>query len=245
MSAALLSVTGLGVAYAGAPALADVSFAVGRGETVAVVGPNGAGKSTLLRAVMGLVPTDPGSVVTFAGTSLAGLSAHRRARRGIAYVPEGRRIFAGMTVRENLEVASFGGPAARAAAVDCVFALFPQLAGRAGETGWRLSGGQQQMLSIGRALMADPALLLMDEPSLGLAPLVARDVFAALREIAGRGTAILLAEQNARSALSVASRGIVLRRGRVVQEAPAAGLAAALGISGPGGPMPPAATLKA
>ena len=225
MSAALLNVAGLGVAYAGAPALVDVSFAVGRGETVAVVGPNGAGKSTLLRAVMGLVPAAPGSAVTFADTPLAGLPADRRAHRGIAYVPEGRRVFPGMTVRENLEVASFGGPAARAAAVDRVFALFPQLAGRAGETGWRLSGGQQQMLSIGRALMADPALLLMDEPSLGLAPLVARDVFAALRQIAGRGTAILLAEQNTRRALSVATRGIVLRRGRIVREGSAATLA--------------------
>ena len=196
----------------GAPALREVDLELQAGETVALLGANGAGKSTLLGAVIGLVPVSAGTI-RFDGRPLGRLPADARARLGIGYVPEGRRVFPGLTVRENLDVAA---PAAvRRRRRDAVYALFPQLAENRARAGWRLSGGQQQMLAIGRALMAEPRLLLLDEPSLGLAPKLAREVFAALATIAGRGGAILMAEQNTAQALAIAERGIVLRRGRL------------------------------
>lgn len=222
MTAPLLEIAGLHLAYSGAPALTDVSLTIHPGEIVALLGPNGAGKSSLLRAIIGLAQAQS-RLLTFGGTDLASLAAHRRARRGIAYVPEGRRVFPGMTVEENLKVACQS--ASYAAALTQSFNLFPQLAEHRRRTAWRLSGGQQQMLAIARALVAQPRLILLDEPSLGLAPGTADDVFAALSEISRQGTAILLAEQGVSRALRVASRGYILQRGRVIASGDPAALA--------------------
>ncbi len=212
MSGPILVLNGVSVSRGGAPAVREVDLELQAGETVALLGANGAGKSTLLGAVMGLVPVSAGTI-HFDGRPLGRLPADARARLGIGYVPEGRRVFPGLTVRENLDVAAPAGVRRRRR--DAVYALFPQLAENRARAGWRLSGGQQQMLAIGRALMTEPRLLLLDEPSLGLAPKLAREVFAALAGIAGRGGPILLAEQNAAQALAIAGRGIVLRRGRL------------------------------
>ena len=217
MSAPVLEIRGLTVAYRGAVALDDVSVALAPGEVVALIGANGAGKSTLLRAAMGLTPARAGAVL-LDGMNIAALAPERRAARGLAYVPEGRRVFAGMTARENLEVAARAGRRERQRRLDEVLALFPQLAEKARTPAWQLSGGQQQMLAIGRALMAAPRVLLLDEPSLGLAPLLVREVLEKVRGIAASGTAVLLAEQNAALALGMADRAILLHRGRVVGE---------------------------
>ncbi|MBP2229342.1 branched-chain amino acid transport system ATP-binding protein [Azospirillum agricola] len=227
---ALLSVEGLSVAYGGATALEAVSLSVAAGETVALLGANGAGKSTLLKALLGLVPTrEPArGGVRFDGIDLAGLATERRVRLGLGYVPEGRRVFAGMSVRDNLEVAGLDDRRERARDVERIFALFPDLARKSGEGAWRLSGGQQQMLSLGRAMMGRPRLLLLDEPSLGLSPKLADEVFAAVRAIAASGTAVLLAEQSAVRALSAAPRAVLLRLGRVVRDGPSASLTEAV-----------------
>lgn len=219
---ALLSIHGLTAGYGGVTALDGVSLSVAAGETVALLGANGAGKSTLLKALLGLVPAQ--GDLRFDGGDLAPLATEARVRRGIGYVPEGRRVFPGMSVRDNLEVA--GLPAARERALDVerVFALFPDLAGKSRESAWRLSGGQQQMLSLGRALMGRPRLLLLDEPSLGLSPKLADEVFAAVGRIAATGTAVLLAEQSAARALTVAPRAVLLRLGRLVGDGPVASL---------------------
>jgi branched-chain amino acid transport system ATP-binding protein len=219
----LLEVSSLVARYGQIEALRGVSIAVGEGEAVALVGANGAGKSTLMKTLMGLLPPAAGEV-RFDGRSLAGVAAHARARLGLGYAPEGRRVFAGMTVRENLEVASRAGAAGRRALVEEVFAMFPALEARQAALGWQLSGGQQQMLAIGRALMSRPRLLLLDEPSLGLSPLLTTEVLDRVRAIVGRGTAVLLAEQNVAKALEVADRAYVLQVGRVVREGAAAGL---------------------
>jgi len=219
---ALLSVRGLSAGYGGASALDDVSMSLAAGETVALLGANGAGKSTLLKALLGLVPAR--GELRFDGTDIGGLATEARVRRGIGYVPEGRRVFAGMSVRDNLEVAGLSAARDRARDVERVFALFPDLARKSGESAWRLSGGQQQMLSLGRALMGRPRLLLLDEPSLGLSPKLADELFAAVRRIADTGTAVLLAEQSAARALAVAPRAVLLRLGRVVDDGPAATL---------------------
>ncbi|MDA1132890.1 MAG: ABC transporter ATP-binding protein [Proteobacteria bacterium] len=213
MSAPLLSVTGLSIAYGGVAAVAPLDFSVAPGESIAVLGANGAGKSSLLRGLMGLAPAS-GDII-FDGAPIATLATAKRARRGIAYVPEGRRVFAGMTVRENLDVAAHAGAPERQRRRDAAYALFPQLAARDGDGAWQLSGGQQQMLAIARAMMARPKLLLMDEPSLGLAPAVAQDVVDALAAIAA-DTTIVLAEQNANLALDIATRALVLDRGRLI-----------------------------
>lgn len=219
---ALLSIRGLTAGYGGASALDDVSLSLAAGETVALLGANGAGKSTLLKALLGLVPAK--GELQFDGADLGGLATEARVRRGIGYVPEGRRVFPGMSVRDNLEVAGLPAARDRAQDVERVFALFPDLAGKSGESAWRLSGGQQQMLSLGRALMGRPRLLLLDEPSLGLSPKLADELFAAVRRIAGTGTAVLLAEQSAARALTVAPRAVLLRIGRVVGDGPVAEL---------------------
>jgi branched-chain amino acid transport system ATP-binding protein len=187
------------------------------------LGGNGAGKTTLLETVLGL---RSGVSVKLFGEEVASLPAEARVRRGVGYVPEGRRVFAGLTVRENLEVASFLPGAARRERVDALLASFPALGERPQARAWLLSGGQQQMLALARALVDRPALLLLDEPTLGLAPLVVADLFARLRVLAKAGTAILLAEQRAGPALSIADRAVVLSKGFIVHEAPAAELAA-------------------
>ncbi|CAO3450669.1 ABC transporter ATP-binding protein [Azospirillum largimobile] len=219
---ALLSVRGLTAGYGGATALDGVSLSVAAGETVALLGANGAGKSTLLKALLGLVPAR--GELSFDGADLAPLATEARVRRGIGYVPEGRRVFPGMSVRDNLEVAGLPAARDRAQDVERVFALFPDLATKSRESAWRLSGGQQQMLSLGRALMGRPRLLLLDEPSLGLSPKLADEVFAAVGRISSAGTAVLLAEQSAARALTVAPRAILLRLGRVVGDGPVASL---------------------
>ncbi|QCG89490.1 ABC transporter ATP-binding protein [Azospirillum sp. TSH100] len=215
---ALLSIRNLTAGYGGATALDDVALSIAAGETVALLGANGAGKSTLLKALLGLVPAQ--GELRFDGADLGGLATEARVRRGIGYVPEGRRVFPGMSVRDNLEVAGLPAARDRAQDVERVFALFPDLVGKSGESAWRLSGGQQQMLSLGRALMGRPRLLLLDEPSLGLSPRLSDELFAAVRRIAATGTAVLLAEQSAARALAVAPRAVLLRLGRVIGDGP-------------------------
>jgi branched-chain amino acid transport system ATP-binding protein len=193
MSEPVLRVSGLDVMYGQVRALSGVSLDVGAGEAVALVGANGAGKSTLFKAVIGLLRPAAGSIA-LDGRALDGLAPERRVRLGLGYAPEGRRVFPGLSVRENLEVAVFGGRAERARLVDYAFEVFPALAEHRSASGWQLSGGQQQMLAIARALMGKPRLLLMDEPSLGLSPKLADDVLRRVRMIVAGGTAVLLAE---------------------------------------------------
>ena len=213
----MLDLAGVQVNYGAAVALRDVSLHVGDGELVCVVGPNGSGKTTLINAIAGLHPIAAGTM-TLAGRDLACLPAHRFCEQGIAIVPEGRRLFTGMTVRENLELGSYLPAAreARRASMDRVFALFPVLAEKLDAPAGALSGGQQQMVAIGRALMTRPRLLLLDEPSLGLAPLIVQDMFAMIGRIHAEGVSILLVEQNVALALGVASRAYVLEEGRIV-----------------------------
>jgi branched-chain amino acid transport system ATP-binding protein len=219
----MLGIDGACVGFGGAAALTHVSLTIERGEIVALLGANGAGKSTLLRAVVGLVPLQEGTIA-FEGQPIVALAAEARIRLGIGFAPEGRRVFGALSVRENLDVAAKGSRADRRRSAETIFALFPQLAAQVGRTAWQLSGGQQQMLSIGRALMQSPRLLLLDEPSLGLAPALARDVFLRIRAIANGGIAVLLAEQNAALALGIATRGYVLRLGEVAYSGSATAL---------------------
>jgi len=225
LTAPLLEIAGLAAGYGAVPALAGVSLAVAAGEAVALLGANGAGKTTLLKAVIGLVQAEAGTV-RLAGERIDRLAPERRARLGVGYAPEGRRVFPGMTVRENLEVACRGGATLRRRRLEEACALFPVLAERADAPAWQLSGGQQQMLAVGRALMTGPRLLLLDEPSLGLAPRIVGELLRRVRDVTAVGTAVLLAEQNAAAALAVCDRAVVLRLGRIVQEGDAASLAA-------------------
>lgn len=211
----LLEVDNLYVAYGQVSALHGVTLSVNAGEAVALVGANGAGKSTLFKSIVGFLRPRSGRL-RLLGRDMTGVSPERRARLGLGYAPEGRRVFPGLTVRENLEVAVFASQAERGQRLDEAFALFPQLAERQGQLGWQLSGGQQQMLAIGRALMGKPQLLLLDEPSLGLSPKLADEVLAAVKAIVTRGTAVLLAEQNVRKALACCDRAYVLEIGKVV-----------------------------
>jgi branched-chain amino acid transport system ATP-binding protein len=206
----LLKIDRLTARYGQITALEDVSLEVHAGEAVALLGANGAGKSTLLKTVMGFVAPARGSI-ELDGRPLAGVSVAGRSRLGLGYSPEGRRVFPGMTVRENLEVAS------RGASIEELFDIFPALKEKARALGWQLSGGQQQMLAIGRALMTRPRLLLLDEPSLGLSPILTREVLERVRTIVARGTSVLLAEQNVAKALEVAQRAYVLQVGRIVE----------------------------
>ncbi len=219
----LLSVQNLQVSYGGIRALHGVDFEVGEGEIVCIIGANGAGKSTTLKAISRLVPADPGSKMTYRGRNLLDYSADKVASElGIVQVPEGRRIFGNLTVMENLRLATY----ARADReqiqedLDRVFVLFPRLAERKDQKGATLSGGEQQMLAVGRALMTGRDLMLLDEPSMGLAPLLMKDMFESLKEINQKGTTILLVEQNARMALRFAQRGYVLENGSLVLEGP-------------------------
>ena len=211
----VLEVDNLYVAYGQVSALHGVTLLVNAGEAVALVGANGAGKSTLFKSIVGFLRPRSGRL-RLLGRDMTGVSPERRARLGLGYAPEGRRVFPGLTVHENLEVAVFASQAERGQRLDEAFALFPQLAERQGQLGWQLSGGQQQMLAIGRALMGKPQLLLLDEPSLGLSPKLADEVLAAVKAIVTRGTAVLLAEQNVRKALACCDRAYVLEIGKVV-----------------------------
>jgi branched-chain amino acid transport system ATP-binding protein len=204
-------------------ALSGASVEVDAGEILAVLGPNGAGKTTLLRSIAGLVKDQPRKgTVELDGERIERKDAERIARRGVVYVPEDRGLFRELTVEENLRAALWGRPAAEARTdIDLVYALFPVLRERPSQRAESLSGGQQQMLALGRALLRRPRLLLLDEPSLGLAPQTAKAVFAALEEIARRGTAILLVEQNARLALGIADTAAILEGGRIVLRGPA------------------------
>lgn len=225
---ALLACHGLTKAHDGRTLFEDLSLSVGEGERLGLVGPNGAGKSTLLSAIAGTVRAAHGRI-EMDGEILSGLGPESVARRGLSMVPEGRRIFAGLTVRENLMVGT-GLRRDRGAVGDdleTVFTAFPILRDRAGAPAGALSGGQQQMLAIARALMPRPRLLLLDEPSLGLAPLLVDDLLARLRLVAEAGTAVLLAEQNIGAALGVATRGVLLAQGRVAASGPASELRAA------------------
>jgi branched-chain amino acid transport system ATP-binding protein len=217
----MLEARTLRVAYGAAPALWDVSMRVGEGELVVVVGPNGAGKSTLINALAGLHRLAAGSLHVD-GQDISRLSPHRFCVHGIAIVPEGRRLFTGMTVRENLELGSYRGAAraARAESLQRVCALFPVLRDRLQSPAGTLSGGQQQMVAIARGLMARPRFLLLDEPSLGLSPVIVHELFRAIRDVNASGVAILLVEQNVATALQLAKRAYVLDEGRIVAEGP-------------------------
>jgi len=213
----MLELRGVQAGYGGIQALRDVTLTVAAGEIVTLIGANGAGKSTTLMTICGLVTAQAGEI-RFAGESLRGLTPHAIVARGIVQVPEGRRIFPQLSVLENLELGAYlrrDRPAVRRD-LDQVLDLFPILARRRQQPGGTLSGGEQQMLAISRALMARPRLLLLDEPSLGLAPLVIQQIFAMIRRINAEGTTVFLVEQNANQALKLADRGYVLENGRVV-----------------------------
>jgi branched-chain amino acid transport system ATP-binding protein len=211
----LLAVTNLSVSYGDLYAVRDVSFAVDEGAVFVLLGANGAGKTSILRAISGLISARSGAIAT-EGRNLGGLHPHQVARAGISHVPEGRRIFAHLTVEENLIVSFLPGraPVGRQEALASVYELFPRLAERRSQPGGTLSGGEQQMLAIGRAMMNFPKLLMLDEPSLGLSPILAELVFERLAEIQRQGMTILLVEQNA-TCLEMATRGIILANGRV------------------------------
>jgi branched-chain amino acid transport system ATP-binding protein len=220
----LLEVDGVVARYGQIEALRGVSLTVGVGEAVALVGANGAGKSTLMKCIMGLLPCAAGAI-RFDGQALSGSRVYRRAAVGIGYSPEGRRIFPGLSVHENLLVASVDRDGGRSRA-DEVYAIFPDLRAKASAMGWSLSGGQQQMLSIGRAFMLRPRLLLLDEPSLGLSPLLMTEVLDRVKDIAASGTAVLLAEQNVHKALTVTNRAYVIKLGKMIESSSSADLLA-------------------
>jgi len=225
----LLEIRGLHAGYGRVEVLHGVDVSVGEGELVALIGANGAGKSTLLKAIVGLIPVSSGSV-SLSGRELGRARPERLVREGVALVPEGRMLFGPMTVAENLEMGAYAAGRGRAAAVRDglarVEALFPVLAERSGQAAETLSGGEQQMLAVGRALMSSPRLLLLDEPSLGLAPKVIAEIFAVLDSLKAQGVTILLVEQDARLALRHADRGYVMRTGAVALQGSSADLLA-------------------
>jgi len=214
----MLTLANLNVKYGAIPALHDISLHIDRYEIVALLGANGAGKSTTLRAIAGVLHPRSGTI-SFCGRDVTRVPSHDRSLLGIALVPEGRRVFPFLTVRENLELGGFKHrkePAKVRSLVDLMFDMFPQLRERASQNAGTLSGGEQQMLVLGRAMMSEPQLLCLDEPSLGLAPIVVRDIFKTIRSINSAGTSVLLVEQNARYALSTANRGYVLQTGTII-----------------------------
>ncbi len=215
----LLTVSNLQVSYGGIEALKSISFEVARGQIVTLIGANGAGKSTTLRAISGLVPVKAGGI-TFDGRDITSLDTSRIVGEGIVLVPEGRRVFPNLSVLENLRIGAFlrkDRPEIEAA-IEYVYERFPRLKERHWQMAGTLSGGEQQMLAVGRALMARPKLIMMDEPSLGLAPLVVRDIFSIIHRLRDEGITILLIEQNANAALRAADYGYVLETGRITME---------------------------
>jgi branched-chain amino acid transport system ATP-binding protein len=226
MSDDILRVEGLGASYGGVEALHDVSLGLKPGQIATVIGPNGAGKTTLLNAIMGVIPSR--GTIRFADQVLGGLAVESRLRRGLCLVPEKRELFSTMSVADNLELGGFSrkdGRAARVASRDEVYRQFPRLRERRAQMAGTLSGGERQMLAMGRALMAQPKVLMLDEPSLGLAPLIVAEIFQIVASLRRSGTAILLVEQNARAALEVADHALVLELGRVVLAGDARALA--------------------
>ena len=219
----LLDVERLSVRYGKVEAVHGVSIAAGEGRIVTVIGPNGAGKTTLLAAIMGLMPSE--GAIVYQGESLAGIPVEARVARGLVLVPEKRELFASMSVADNLELGAFArrrdGDAATRRALDEVYQRFPRLADRRKQLAGTLSGGERQMLALGRALMGRPKLLMLDEPSLGLAPLIVREIFSIIVGLRESGVSILLVEQNARAALETSDHGYVLETGEVVQSGPA------------------------
>lgn len=214
----MLTLRNLQAGYGPIQALRGIEIEIGRGEIVCIIGNNGAGKSTTLMTISGIVKPRSGSII-FEDSDITGLPPHEVVRLGISQVPEGRRIFPKLTVRENLELGAFSERKADIrAASDLIFSLFPVLKDRQKQLGGTLSGGEQQMLAIGRALMSRPKLLLLDEPSLGLAPIMASKIFKTIRDINREGVTVLLVEQNARAALKLSHRGYVLDGGRVALE---------------------------
>ncbi len=222
----MLEITQLIAGYGNIKALKTVSLAVPQGAIVSLIGANGAGKTTTMKAIMGMVQPAAGQI-SFQGQNITGLAVHKVVGKGISLVPEGRSILAQMTVLENLEMGAYQRTDTTAIQSDLekVFARFPILAERRQQLGGTLSGGQQQMLAIGRALMARPKLLLLDEPSMGLAPLVVADIFKVIQEINAEGTTILLVEQNVRQAIKIAHYAYVMETGRIVLHGPAAEIA--------------------
>jgi len=222
-----LEITNLHVSYGNIRALHSVDFSIDKGEIVCIIGANGAGKSTTLRAISRLLPADDGSIMTFEDKNLMQYQPDKVVSElGISHVPEGRRLFGNLTVMENLQLATFARKDKDSIARDFeqVFAIFPRLQERTSQMAGTLSGGEQQMLAVGRAYMSGRKLMLLDEPSMGLAPLLMLSMFEALKEINKEGTTILLVEQNARLALKFAQRAYVLENGRLVLEGPSADL---------------------
>ena len=219
MDETILSIKDLKVNYGGIEAVKGISFNVPKGHIVTLIGANGAGKSSTLRAIAGLVKPKSGTI-EFEGETITGRDATSIVKKGITLVPEGRRIFADLTVVENLRVGAYMRNDDISADINWVYELFPRLKERSWQAGGTLSGGEQQMLAVGRALMSRPKLMMMDEPSLGLAPLIVRDIFNIIKEINKRGVTILLIEQNANMALSTADTGYVLETGRVTMSGP-------------------------
>jgi len=219
----LLEVTDVAVHYGKIAALKNVTLAVDEGEIVALIGANGAGKTTTLKTISGLRPLSAGRVV-FEGRDISHLPGHKRVVAGIGQAPEGRGVFPGMTVQENLLMGSYARKGSSTKELAEIYELFPRLAERKSQSGGTMSGGEQQMVAIGRALMAKPRVLLLDEPSMGLAPILVNQIFDIIKEINSRGTAVLLVEQNAQQALQLAHRAYVLETGRVVKSADASAL---------------------
>ena len=227
MAENMLKIDDINVYYGAIHALKGISLEVNKGEIVTLIGANGAGKSTTLRTISGLLKPRTGGI-TFCGKDIAGMPAHKIVREGISQVPEGRRVFAEMTVRENLDLGAFTRKDKDGIAqdLDMVYDLFPRLKERASQVAGTLSGGEQQMLAMGRALMRRPQLLMLDEPSMGLAPMLIKEIFRIIVDINKQGTTVLLVEQNANMALSIANRAYVLETGRITLSGPASELAA-------------------
>jgi branched-chain amino acid transport system ATP-binding protein len=222
----MLDLSGVGASYGSVPAVDDVSIKVGEGEAVGLLGANGAGKSTTLRAISRLVRLTSGTI-TFMGTDLASLPPYKIPELGIAHVPEGRQVFPQMTVQENLEIGAYvpKAKAERSRTLDLVFSIFPRLAERRRQLAGTMSGGEQQMLAVGRGMMLKPRLLMLDEPSLGLAPVMTDVTFEKIQDIHAMGTAILLVEQNVSRALTLVQRAYVLESGKVMMHGTSAELA--------------------